>query len=185
MDKIIIVKNRNYYRKRIEFILLKLDLLNSSILDLGCGEMLLKKIIERFSPLKYTGIDQFKFAEDVDFIQTDILEYGKNLKNQFDFIFCLGVLDHLTADQSKFLIDNYKLSFKKMMIISHSNFNNPFLKFFGKANSQEYIHELNIVDRMYLIKLPLTQILFKLPSGSYLSKILATEIIYFCYHLQK
>ncbi len=96
LDKQKIERNSKYYKRRLEIVLKKLDLENTTILDLGCGEMILYDLLK--DQIKsYKGIDQFVFSDQVYFISGNILDRDLLKEHSADFVFLLGVLDHLNV----------------------------------------------------------------------------------------
>ena len=77
---------------------------NEKILDLGCGEMLLKDFLPIERNGNYLGVDNIAYQNISDFICMDVLQFLKVNHNHYDFIFCLGLLDHLELEvQNEFL----------------------------------------------------------------------------------
>ena len=71
MEISLILKNKKYYQNRIRRIIPYLDLQGSSVLDLGCGQMVL---YESMGPKlrEYLGIDNFPFSNKEYFILGDL-----------------------------------------------------------------------------------------------------------------
>lgn len=156
------LKNRRYYQNRIKHILKYITVENTSVLDLACGEMLLYKL-KGFHMKSYFGIDRIKFQEHPFFIQADILDEVVELDWEVDFIFLLGILDHLDYDQKIKLLEKYESQFKKALIISQFN---ELAWFFKKRHPRNAALNLNAyfknlsIQYIYLFKLPLFPIVW-------------------------
>ncbi|MCC6815761.1 MAG: hypothetical protein IT267_05070 [Saprospiraceae bacterium] len=176
LDRKKIVRNRNYYRSRLKIILGYLDCTDKTILDLGCGEMLLKQELEANSIRSYTGVDSLCFNNESSFFCEDLFDFALHCRGNYNYIFCLGVIDHLQLSDKNRLIELYKRKFNELMIISQMNLQNLFLQFFIR---NEYVEFHNsIIQKIFLLKIPKTSFVFDLSRYKYLRAYCATEIIY-------
>lgn len=178
MDSEIIIRNRRYYQQRLNSVIPFCDFKNSSVLDLGCGEMLLKPIVLSKGG-EYTGIDSTAYKTDPHFIQGNVLDPLVSANKQFDYIFCLGVLDHLTSSQQSILLTNFHSKFNKYFIYNVWNRNSLWHYLFLSKNDHpitaEFIKNSNTL--VYFLKIPFTQLVFTLKPNK-INRLLATEIIY-------
>lgn len=83
---------------------------NDSVLDLGCGNGRILKLFEEIN-IKYLGVDnnaelindaREKYP-DKKFVHADILDF--KIKEKFDVIFMVAVLNHFNKEQRKKIID--------------------------------------------------------------------------------
>lgn len=175
-----IIRNKSYYRNRLQILLTYLNLRNSSILDLGCGEMILYDLVK--DQIKsYLGIDQISFTEHEHFISGNILDKDVLKDQSADFIFLLGVLDHLTLDEKRNLMEMCKDKFHKSIIISQRN-PKSFINFVyrSKAPVIEIVSyfENHSVSKLQMLKIPYTNVVFDLSKSREWIKNFCTEIVY-------
>ncbi|MBU2540174.1 class I SAM-dependent methyltransferase [Patescibacteria group bacterium] len=100
-----------------------------SVLDIGCDEKHLEKILSK--KIKYVGIDNFG-KPDISF-DLDKKEGLPFKKNNFDLVFCADVLEHL--ENIHFVFDELCRISKKYIIISLPN---PFLGIFTILLGKKY-----------------------------------------------
>ncbi len=172
----LVIKNREYYRKRLRIILSHINLYNCSILDLGAGELLLREELKKVSYQSYLGVDSISFQNDAEFLCSDIFDFGILTSNKFDAVFCLGVLDHLSKSDQIQLIDICNRLYTKYLILSKVNEKNIFFRF-RKQKFTIPIPNTN-KKRIFLIKLPFTRQVFLLKRKSWYISLLATEVVY-------
>lgn len=78
---------------------------NSNILELGCGEGFLLDYLRLKGFNNTFGIDisleQIKIAKskNLNVIQTDVFEFLRNSKNNYDIIFAFDFIEHFTKDE--------------------------------------------------------------------------------------
>lgn len=173
----LIKKNRLYYKKRIHFILQNLDCKHKSILDLGCGEMLLNDSLSNLSINSYLGVDELNFTDQTNFLNQDIITFGKSNSKSYDLIFCLGVLDHLAKKDQLELLDLFSDYFNELFIISEANKFNLGIRLIGSISVPK--KKLIAIIRIFLLKIPFTQIVIDLSNFKFIRDILATEVISF------
>ena len=175
-----ILRNGNYYKNRLKIILPFLNLKDATILDLGCGEMILYDLLQSQNK-SYTGIDRFPFSNSKQFICGNIID-EELIKNQTaDFIFLLGVLDHLSTEEKHSILQICQNSFHKSIIISQRN-PKSILNWFHKNLSpvivvEDYFKQ-NSIARLFLLKLPYSKFVFDLSKCSDWFKNLCTEKVY-------
>ncbi len=175
-----IIRNKQYYKKRLQIILSYLTISQNSILDLGCGEMLLLDLLPK-KISGYTGVDQISFFESKEFVQADLLEIGLKRVLQADFVFILGVLDHLDNMQKEKLLMLWKDSFKNTIIISQKNPKSLLLYFSQSKRSVISIIDYfltNRINKLFLLKFPFSGMVINLTEWKSLRSFLSTEIIY-------
>lgn len=159
MDWIKVKKNRHYYRRRIELILNSIDLSGKTVLDLGCGEMIIRKLLGDQLDA-YTGIDEISFQQDPNFICGNIFDVVFSLEKNYDVIIALGVLDHLSPKDQDRLIRLCLDKSQESVVISHCHHNSLFLKWLGiKCRGINLLENCNVhdVQLKYGLKVPLTQ----------------------------
>ncbi len=175
-----ILRNRSYYKNRLKCILPYLDVYGSSILDLGCGEMLLKELVTAQNT-SYLGIDHYKFSDSCDFIIGDISDKTTLENKSADFVFLLGILDHFPQEKKESLLQWCKGCYTKSLIISQRNpacVLNLFQVSLSPAmNLDDYFRNTHI-RKLHLLKLPLFQFVIDLTNFQGWMKRLSTEIIY-------
>lgn len=176
----IIQKNRDYYKQRLQIILSYVNLRKASILDLGCGEMILKELLpDNIS--SYKGIDQIQFSDSCDFIQRDLLKESVSKNEKADFVFLLGVLDHLENKDKQKLLKIWQNAFNKTIVISQNN-SNSLLNAFYKSNEQlidiEKEFEGFHIKKLSLIKFPFLTVVFDVTYKQDILKKLSSEFIY-------
>ena len=179
MDVQLILKNRSYYKKRISFILKELPRITGTVLDLGCGEMILADNLLMNENVEYVGIDLQRFKASDFFIQMNAVQYISSTTRRFDYIFCLGLIDHLNPSDRASCIKNCLGKMNTRLIVNAANSDNIFLKLFRKTMNRENELFIHCKSKIYLLKIPFTQILIKLTGLFFIQKYFATEIVYF------
>ncbi|MFN8278770.1 MAG: hypothetical protein U0V49_00650 [Saprospiraceae bacterium] len=173
MDKTLIHRNRSYYLNRMRIILQAMEPLQGYVLDLGCGEMLLKTLLD-LAKVQYTGVDETSFSKEPNFILSDVINYLRSEVQPSDFLFCLGVLDHLNKEQSSELLRLIEISHAGCLIIQHANSYNPVIRNQNKVTL--YFNKYSMQQRIYLLKLPIMQSVWSIPDNKW-SRWLATECV--------
>lgn len=175
MKENLIRKNKLYYQNRISLILRNLESIKGSVLDLGCGEMILKNYLNPATVTDYLGVDNISFVRSEDFILSDVIEFIKHSQKSFDYIFAIGLIDHLDLNKSQEIIRWGMKSCSQGFILSISNGKNIFLQ---NNTIQELAEDLNEFKRLiYLCKFPFFQKVFSIPSDNWFVDVLATEVI--------
>jgi len=169
-------KNRLYYQKRLSLVLERLNWKNKRILDLGCGEMLLKNFIQGDEIVDYLGVDNIPYQHTPDFICMDVIQFLSEYKMDNELIFCLGLIDHLEVEAQNRLIELLSLKTFYRIIISKSNENNILFKNLNIGREINLPNCFVIIEKMYLLKIPFTSKIILL---KYFGDIFATEIIYY------
>jgi len=179
LNRNIYLKNRNYYQNRIRHILKYVSVENASVLDVACGEMLLYKI-EGSRMKSYLGIDQIDYQNHPLFIHGDILDFQLENQVPVDFIFLLGILDHLNYPQKIKLLDTYKNLFSKKMVVSQFNeaawYYNKDLEKYKTVNLNSYFQK-DAIQWIYLLKLPLLPYVWNLTNAPKWIQKASTETI--------
>ena len=100
--------------------------LNSSIIDIGCGNAaLLKYLYKKSKTFNLTGIDHYKNNyKNIKFYSGNI--FKKKLKNKYDIVISVMVIEHIW-DLDKFLKEQIKLCKKNGLIINVTINENSFL----------------------------------------------------------
>ena len=134
-QKKVYLRNIEYYRNRLCLIL---EWINSSkpksILDVGCGEMILKSMLNQ-RDVRYTGIDQYSPQSDKEnFIHEDILAY--TVEKKFDIVLCLGVMDHLSSSDKEKLFHKIIQLTDSVLIISIKNYKNLVYRALQKTDKE-------------------------------------------------
>ena len=180
MNQQIIIRNRNYYKNRLKIILTYLNLNNKSVLDLGCGEMILYDLVKH-EVTSYIGIDSISYSNDVHFVHANILDPDVLESYTAEFIFLLGVLDHISPDEKNRILELCKTRYSDSLIISQKN-PHSFINMFYKKTSpvvdvEEHFKDHRIT-KVYLLKLPFNGWVFDLSRSGNRIKNWCTEIIY-------
>lgn len=174
-----ILQNRRYYHNRIQAVLKELNIREGSVLDLGCGEMLIKPYLNS-NNIRYIGIDQFPFQEEEDFYCADILNYP--LENEtYDFIFLLGVLDHMNFSDQIRILQKIQNRFQKTLVVSRWNCSNLILRMFyykRKCVDIESHFKGYRLKRLAFVKFPRLKFLWKPGEDKFWYKFMATEYVY-------
>lgn len=176
MEAGIVIRNREYYRRRIKVILSGLDLKDCSILDLGAGELLLREELKGVNYKSYLGVDSIPFQIDSQFNSSDIFDFIETVKEKYDALFCLGVLDHFDNSQKERLLDRFERIWIRYLIISKANDSNLIIRLF--KNRYEVPKYDYATQKLYLFKLPLSKRLYLFQSDTFFIRLIATEIIY-------
>lgn len=179
MDWKKIRKNKRYYLKRAQILLKNIDLQGKSVLDLGCGEMIIKKLAGH-QMTAYTGIDEIAFQLDKDFICGNIFDHWNELEDKYDVIIALGVLDHLDEVNKQTLVNWCSENSREYIVLSHCNPESFLLNLFKiKCGPFPYEHLLNTFEKqkIYGMKIPLTQWFFELKMNAAFNRKWATEKI--------
>jgi 2-polyprenyl-3-methyl-5-hydroxy-6-metoxy-1,4-benzoquinol methylase len=173
-----IFKNKIYYQNRLKIILTYLQLEGKSVVDLGCGEMVLYDLIaDQLN--SYIGIDQFHFSKKEYFIKADIRDPELFKEEKFDFVFLVGVLDHCSVADKKMILEHWTKRYKQGIIISQHNEHSLINLFFNKTSvvnlkSQFINHQFK---EIYLLKFPLLYKVYVLNPNWWITKYFSTEII--------
>ena len=169
-------KNRLYYQKRLRLVLESLNWRNKKILDLGCGEMLLKNFIQSKDDVDYLGVDNIPYQHTSDFICMDVMQFLSEYKMDAELIFCLGLIDHVEDEAQNQLIELLSLRRFYRIVLSKSNENNILFKMLNIGREINLPNYFVIIEKMYLLKIPFTSKIIHL---KYFGNIFATEIIYY------
>jgi hypothetical protein len=113
-------RNRMYYRNRLRLILTHLDLRDATVLDVGCGEMLLHELAGH-EMRSYSGIDQLEWNTGVSYQRKGLLEEDLELEPSYDFVVILGVMDHLSYGKEIQVLDKYRCRFERAFVINQQN----------------------------------------------------------------
>jgi hypothetical protein len=153
------LRNREYYRKRLDYVLQHVDLENLSILDLGCGECLLSECSE-FKKIKaYTAVDELEYNLRIPYIKDHVVDFLRRDRAPYDLIFCLGLVDHMDdLSYREFLTEIRKRS-SAGWVISIAQSINPII---GLFQSKDRIRQME----QSLGKPDLVLKLLKIPFGS-------------------
>ncbi|MDQ3140790.1 MAG: class I SAM-dependent methyltransferase [Bacteroidota bacterium] len=178
------LKNKFYYQARLEHVVNQIQWDFTSVLDLGSGELIFKDIARKKGKIiQYIGVDQYKYSDDPDFIQSDILDESLFRDTKFDIILCLGVMDHFELNQCEKLVALYKPKCKKMFILNQSNPRSILNLILGLKSTSFIDVEKSMGKpafmKMHFIKIPMTQAFFKITNSSFFNKYLATETVYY------
>ncbi|HMW39886.1 MAG: hypothetical protein K1X68_13300 [Saprospiraceae bacterium] len=157
----------------MRIILQAMEPLQGYVLDLGCGEMLLKTFLD-LSKVQYTGVDETGFSKEPYFIWSDAIKYLRTEVQPCDFLFCLGVLDHLNKEQSSEMLRLIEISHAGCLIIQQANSSNPFIRNQNKVPL--HFNKYSMQQRIYLLKLPMMQSVWSVPDNKW-SRWLATECV--------
>lgn len=179
MDCKKIKKNRPYYFKRAETLLKHIDLQGKKVLDLGCGEMILKKLAGH-QMSAYTGIDEIAFQVDRDFICGNIFDHLNVLEGKYDVVIALGLLDHLNPGNKQLLVDWCIENSREYFVLSHCNPESFLLNLFQLMCSpftEEDRLDTFAKEIIYGLKIPLTRCFFKLNFNTSCNRKWATEKI--------
>jgi len=174
--KSLYLKNRLYYQKRLRLVLERLNWKNKKILDLGCGEMLLKNFIQNKEGVDYLGVDNIPYQHTSDFICMDVMQFLSEYKMDDELIFCLGLIDHLEDEAQNELMELLSLRTFYRIILSKSNENNILFKILNIGREINLPNYFVIIEKMHLLKIPFTSKIIHL---KYFGDIFATEIIYY------
>ncbi|MBK9109310.1 MAG: class I SAM-dependent methyltransferase [Saprospiraceae bacterium] len=174
-----IQRNRSYYKNRIEEILKEFPIAHERVLDLGCGEMLLREFLIDQS-CHYTGVDQLPFENKENFVCSDILDFELK-QGQFDIIFLLGVIDHMPIREKEIVMERIQENFTKALVISQFNPSNFVFRFLfpdkKEVDLEQWFKEHHIL-KIALFKFPFFQRVFRLSPELSFTKFIATEYIY-------
>ena len=96
--------------------------------------------------------------------------------NYSDFIFCIGLLDHLDLEVQNEFLDLLSLRQHSKIILSKSNEKNIFFRFLNVGRGVEFEHQFLILKKIYLLKIPKTSLVIHL---TFIGSRYATEVIYF------
>jgi hypothetical protein len=127
------------------------------------------------------GIDRILFRNSEHFVHGNILDKEVFKDLSADFVFLLGVLDHLTIDEKIKLLEICEGRYHESLIISQRN-PKSFIHFFYSAQSKVYSIEDNFqnhsIIKFYLLKIPFTSLVFNLSEQRHWIQIWCTEIVY-------
>jgi hypothetical protein len=176
-----IIRNRTYYQNRLKIILSYLNLKGKSVLDLGCGEMILLDLVKN-EISSYVGIDNCVIPDKPQFVRGNILDDHILKEYSADFVFLLGVLDHLNLEEKEHILKMCKDKFKVALIITQRN-PGSFLNLFYRKKSPvvkiEKLFNNHTSKKIYLLKFPLSKKVIDLSQKYNWVKKLSTEIVYF------
>lgn len=180
MNPIKITSNRKYYRNRLQLLLNYLNLHGKSVLDLGCGEMLLYQLIKE-NITAYKGIDKQSWSNADHFMQADIMDFSNWKDFIADFIFLLGVLDHIAFSDKSDLLKQCIGKFRNALVISQRN-PESFINYFIPAVSAVIDIEKSFrrfkIQKLHFLKIPGSDCVYDLSTKPEFIKKQATEIIY-------
>lgn len=175
-----ILSNRTYYRNRLKIILSYLNLKGKSILDLGCGEMILFDLVKD-EVTSYIGIDNCIISDKPQCIHGNILDEHFLKEYSADFVFLLGVLDHLNLDEKERILNIGRNRLSEAIIISQRNPKSLLNFFYPKSapvvNIEEQFNNYPI-KKIHLLKFPFSQQVIDLTRNNNWIKNLCTEIVY-------
>lgn len=103
---------------------------NSSILELGCGNLENYKYLKKFKYKKYTAVDWINFdlkVEDRRLIKKimPIEKYLNTTKENFDLIFLIGTLEHFNKPIKLLKLIKKRLNKNGKLLLSYANYYNP------------------------------------------------------------
>ncbi len=141
IQKHIEFRRLNYYLKKN-----KIDLLQKSLLDAGCGSGYASQLLyEHFSPSRLIGIDfmeeQISQAKSrgvpAEFVQGDLTQLS--YQNEFDAVFIFGVLHHIVGWQKAIAHLSKSLTNGGVLYLEEINISavNFFDRFFGTIHPKE------------------------------------------------
>lgn len=174
-----IQRNKLYYKNRIEEILKEFPISGKKVLDLGCGEMLLREYLTA-EDCFYTGVDQNFFNNRENFVLSDILNFNFEC-SPYDIIFLLGVIDHMPGREKEMVLERVQEHFSKVLVISQFNSKNLLFHFLfpdKKEIDLERWFKGYHISKLALFKFPFFQSVYKLSIKLLFSKFLATEYVY-------
>lgn len=103
---------------------------NSTILELGCGNLENYKYLKKFKFKKYTAVDWINFdskVKDNRLIKKTIPieKYLKISKEKFDLIFLVGTLEHFNKPRNLLRLIKKRLKKNGKLILTYANYYNP------------------------------------------------------------
>jgi len=173
-----IFRNRRYYQHRLEFILRYVNPKDTSILDMGCGEQLLKTLLKGRN-VQYLGVDHFPYPEHPGLLVKDLMEIS-DLLNQYRQLWLIGVMDHMAPMQKSVLLEQMNDRLQDVCIITQRQARhavNNILATTETVHIESFFPERTI-EKLYFLKWPGSQRLHDLTHSSGFCKKLATEIVY-------
>jgi hypothetical protein len=111
-------KNRRYYANRLRALLPGMDFRGARILDLGCGEMLLRSMLPA-DITSYRGIDCWPASLSAEFTVGDMRHIAWD-EAPSDYIFLLGVIDHLAEKDAMKVLERCRSAFSKKLVVSQA-----------------------------------------------------------------
>ncbi len=173
-----IFRNRRYYQHRLECILRYVNPKDTTILDMGCGEQLLKTLLEGRN-VQYLGVDHFPYPGNPDMLVKDLME-STELLNQYQQLWLIGVVDHMVPVQKSALLDQMNGRLQDVCIITQRQVHHPMnciLATTETVHVESFFPE-RIIEKLYFLKWPGSQRLHDLTHSSGFCKKLATEVVY-------
>ena len=103
---------------------------NSSILELGCGNLENYKYLKKFKYKKYTAVDWINFDQKIKDKRLvkkiiPIEKYLKISKEKFDLIFLVGTLEHFSKPLNLLSLIKKRLNKNGKLILTYVNYYNP------------------------------------------------------------
>ena len=173
-----IFRNKRYYQRRLEFILRYVNPKDTSILDMGCGEQLLKTLLEGRN-IQYLGVDHFPFPGIPGLLVKDLMEIS-DLLNQYRQLWLIGVMDHMAPVQKSALLDQMNDRLQDVCIITQRQTHHPVSSILATTETVhiESFFPERIIEKLYFLKWPGSQRLHDLTRSSGFCKKFATEVVY-------
>ena len=169
--------NSVYYRKRLQKIVNGIDFTNKKIVDLGCGEMILKDLLSNQN-VHYIGIDTIDYGVSSTLNQISV---GQYFIPKADYIFAIGLVDHLDDLTIWNLYENISNSEAKYLIIGVRNVNtiwpwvvNRNLRFDLKNSLPKY----RCTHEKFILKFPFYKQCIELQK-EFFARFFSTEVVYY------
>jgi hypothetical protein len=158
------LKNREYYRKRLECVLLHLKMDGLRVLDLGCGECLLSEYPVFTKLRSYTGVDELDYPNRIPYIRQNVLDFLKTDQGIYDLILCLGLVDHLDDASFASLLTELRKRSETGWAVSIAQEKNPVINFLKPSKRTIQMREAFGKPDLVLnfLKLPLSSALIDL-----------------------
>ncbi|MCC6754659.1 MAG: class I SAM-dependent methyltransferase [Saprospiraceae bacterium] len=175
----IVQKNRRYYANRLRAVLPGMDFCGACILDLGCGEMLLRSMLPA-DIANYHGIDCWPASQSEAFTCGDLREIEWDNRPS-DYIFLLGVIDHLSRPEARLVLERCRRAFSKKLVVSQATPLGSLLGLKGSSGRFPALKQLFTgfeCDVRLLMKLPLCQRVWDLTHAPLPLRKLATERVW-------
>lgn len=169
-------KNKLYYLNRLRLVLERLNWKDKNILDLGCGEILLKQFLQNNETIDYLGVDNIPYHHTSDFICMDVIQYLRESKKDNQLIFCLGLIDHLDKASQNELVELLSMKTFCKIILGKSNDKNILFRILGIGHEVNFSRHFVVEDKIYLLKIPYSSRIIQL---KYFGDLFATEVIYY------
>jgi hypothetical protein len=158
-DQFKYIRNREYYRKRLNFVLQHINLEDLRVLDLGCGECLFSECSEFKKIKSYTAVDELEYKTRIPYIRENVVDFLKTDKASYDLILCLGLVDHLEDSSYRELLTEISKRSSSGWVISMASSQNPIIGLFHSAERTVLMHN-------YMRKPELEIKLLKIPFSS-------------------